>query len=459
MSFWRSLPLCLLLTAPLARGETSPQVRPTTQTKSCTENGCHAETIEYTVLHGPLEAGGCAGCHSYKDVPRHTFLMTRQGNDLCLFCHQIEQGANTHEPLDEKGCLECHNPHGGATKTHLRAKTVRALCEQCHEGTIRGKWTHEPISTDGCVACHAPHRSDYLNLLKQKTTAVCLDCHVVFADRLKKLPIVHEPMNEGCLECHDAHASNSAKLLKSPMRALCFSCHEDIKLTVESARTPHGALEEIGECINCHDSHAAARSHLLRNTTKAVCLECHDREIRTPSGRIPDMTHVLATGNNLHGPLTINDCTVCHQIHGGVRPRLLVKEYPSSFYFPFREDSYELCFSCHNPSLALVPQTTSLTGFRDGDRNLHYVHVNQEEKGRTCRACHEIHSGTSGKLISSTAYFGDYKIPINFSFTENGGSCSPGCHDSTSYDRRPPAPAVRPSTNPPEPSDLNGEEE
>ena len=32
-----------------------------------------------------------------------------------------------------------------------------------------------------------------------------------------------------------------------------------------------------------------------------------------------------------------------------------------------------------------------LTGFRDGDVNLHYLHVNREEKGRTCRTCHEMH--------------------------------------------------------------------
>jgi predicted CXXCH cytochrome family protein len=458
LSFWRFFPLLLLLATPLARGETSARVRPTTQTKSCTENGCHAEITEYPVLHGPLEVGECAGCHAYTDVSGHTFHMTRQGNNLCLFCHQIEPGANSHKPLTEKGCLECHNPHGGATKTHLRANTVRALCEQCHEGTIKGKWTHEPISTGGCLACHSPHRSDYPKLLRQETTAVCLGCHVVFADRVKKLPNVHEPMNKGCLECHDAHASDSAKLLKRPMRELCFSCHEDIQLTVERARTPHGALKEIGECMNCHEPHAAGQSHLLRDTTEKLCLKCHNREIQTPSGKIPDMTNVLATGNSLHGPLTINDCTVCHQIHGGARPRLLVKQYPSSFYSPFQEDSYELCFSCHDPSLALVPRTTSLTGFRDGDKNLHYVHVNQKEKGRTCRACHEIHAGESQKLIRKTAYFGDYKIPVDFSPTATGGTCSPGCHDSASYNRQFPA-AAQPSTNPPGPHDKNGEEE
>ncbi|MEJ2108599.1 MAG: cytochrome c3 family protein [Acidobacteriota bacterium] len=458
LSFLNVFLTLLIFLSPQAGGEAASQVRPSTQTKSCTENGCHAEVTDFAVLHGPLNAGGCSGCHDYKNVSEHTFQMTRPGNDLCYFCHQIESGTRTHEPVTEEGCLECHHPHGGAAKTHLRANTTRALCEQCHDNTVQGRLIHEPISTGGCLACHATHRSNFENLLRQETTVMCLDCHVVFADKMKQSRIVHDPVGEDCLECHDAHASNNIRLLKEPMKELCFSCHEDIEATVKSAQTPHGALEEIGECINCHDSHAANSSHLLRNTTEKLCLECHNREIRTPNGKIPDMTPILATGNSLHGPLTINDCTECHQIHGGARPRLLVKEYPNSFYFPFKESSYELCFSCHNPEMVLVPRTTSLTDFRDGDRNLHFVHVNQQEKGRTCRACHEIHSGELEKHISQTAYFGDWKIPIGFSINSTGGSCSPGCHERFSYDRQNPVRDNHPDTNPAGSQDVNGEE-
>jgi len=385
--------------------------------------------------------------------------MTREGNNLCLFCHTIESGAITHEPVTEEGCLECHNPHGGETKTHLRSKTIRGLCEQCHEGVVKGKLEHEPIATGGCLACHAPHRSDYKNLLHQKVTSVCLDCHVVFADRMKKLKVIHEPVGEGCLECHDAHASDQANLLESSLRELCFSCHEDIRETMESARTPHGALVEIGECANCHDAHASGRPHLLKNLTRTLCLECHNKPLDTPSGRIPDMTQILASGNELHGPITIDHCTECHQIHGGARPRLLDKEFPASFYASFQEDAYELCFSCHDPSLATAPQTTTLTGFRNGDRNLHFLHVNQEAKGRTCRACHEIHAGESEKLISEYMRFGDWKIPVGFSKTATGGSCSPGCHQFSSYDRLNPAQDDKTPANPPEPDNTGGEEQ
>jgi len=51
------------------------------------------------------------------------------------------------------------------------------------------------------------------------------------------------------------------------------------------------------------------------------------------------------------------------------------------------------------PDLALARSTLTATGFRDGDVNLHYVHVNREKKGRSCRACHDIHAGNDNKLM------------------------------------------------------------
>jgi len=38
------------------------------------------------------------------------------------------------------------------------------------------------------------------------------------------------------------------------------------------------------------------------------------------------------------------------------------------------------------------PETRTLTNFRDGARNLHFLHVNKAVRGRTCRACHEVHA-------------------------------------------------------------------
>ena len=68
----------------------------------------------------------------------------------------------------------------------------------------------------------------------------------------------------------------------------------------------------------------------------------------------------------------------------------LRRPFPERFYASFDIASYGLCFECHEEALVTEERTTELTNFRNGDLNLHFRHVNQE-KGRTCRACHDVH--------------------------------------------------------------------
>ena len=79
--------------------------------------------------------------------------------------------------------------------------------------------------------------------------------------------------------------------------------------------------------------------------------------------------------------------------------------------------------------------TTTLTGFRNGDKNLHYVHVNKNPKGRTSRACHEVHAGKQANHIRERVPFGKLSYPIRYTKTPNGGSCIVGCHVKRGYDR------------------------
>jgi predicted CXXCH cytochrome family protein len=167
-------------------------------------------------------------------------------------------------------------------------------------------------------------------------------------------------------------------------------------------------------------------------------MECHNKTIKTPQGDIADMSVVLASGKSLHGPIAQQNCSACHQIHGSDQFRLLVQEYPPTFYAPFKEENYALCFACHERSLVLEPKTTALTGFRNGDMNLHFVHVNRETKGRTCRACHETHASDKEKHIRNSVPFGKWEMPIEFAKTDTGGSCAPGCHVPYRYDRAKP---------------------
>src|SRR3712207_4444732 len=86
--------------------------------------------------------------------------------------------------------------------------------------------------------------------------------------------------------------------------------------------------------------------------------------------------------------------------------------------------------------MAKVERTATATGFRDGDRNLHFLHVNRAEKGRTCRACHDAHSSSVANHMRESVPFGDWALPVGFQPTADGGSCTPGCHLPVSYSRK-----------------------
>jgi len=80
-------------------------------------------------------------------------------------------------------------------------------------------------------------------------------------------------------------------------------------------------------------------------------------------------------------------------------------------------------------------KTTTLTKFRNGDQNLHYLHVNKDERGRTCRACHEVHASQQKHQIRDAVPYGHtgYMLKINFTQTATGGTCAKTCHVTRSY--------------------------
>src|SRR5512139_202407 len=164
---------------------------------------------------------------------------------------------------------------------------------------------------------------------------------------------------------------------------------------------------------------------------------CHDKPLDTPNGKIVDMKEFLAKNKDHHGPIAQGDCSGCHNTHGSDNFRILREYFPPVFYAPFDPKNYELCFSCHEKSIVLDPTTTTLTGFRNGDQNLHYVHVNKA-KGRTCRACHDAHATNNPKHIRDTVPFGAWGLPVGFQKTADGGSCLPGCNQKFDYNREKP---------------------
>jgi predicted CXXCH cytochrome family protein len=160
---------------------------------------------------------------------------------------------------------------------------------------------------------------------------------------------------------------------------------------------------------------------------KDFCLRCHAKVAATLEGK-----------KSLHGPIQEGKCTPCHDPHGSQYLNLLKGTYPDLAYIPYDKDEkpYAFCLGCHEKNLLTFPDTTIYTKFRDGKNNLHYVHVANKRKGRTCRLCHEPHASANDHLVRQEgAKFGEWNIPLQFQATPTGGSCLPGCHGRLSYDR------------------------
>jgi predicted CXXCH cytochrome family protein len=188
--------------------------------------------------------------------------------------------------------------------------------------------------------------------------------------------------------------------------------------------------------MNCHSPHLSKAKHLLVSEELDTCLKCHDEPIKIGQYELQRIGQLLAANPRHHGPILSKECSECHQPHGSSNYRLLTDEYPKRIFAIFEKSRYALCFRCHEPTLVAEERTTTLTGFRDGDRNLHFVHVNKLPTGRTCHLCHEIHASKLPKHIAVTVRFGTWDMPLGFGITETGGSCTPGCHSFKKYERK-----------------------
>ena len=425
---------CILISAGLA------VEKPTTPQQTCVTEECHADYGKKAYVHGPVSLGDCKACHKPLNPQEHTFEYDRKGRDLCEYCH-LEQATkkNVHEPLKTGECTQCHDPHSSDNNFLLPEKTVAALCDNCHKVTEGRTFLHGPTAVGECTVCHQSHSSDFPKLLVRDPAELCFSCHVVTQSELKKYEFIHEPAKNDCIGCHDPHGADNAKMVKNLAPLLCYTCHEDIQKIAENSKYRHSVVGDIGGCMNCHTPHASTLKFLLKKDAASLCMTCHDKPVAISKDEVlPAFTDQIKDKKFLHGPVAENNCSGCHITHGSEYFRLLAKEYPPQFYAPFSKENYALCFSCHPESVVLTRETSDLTDFRNGNLNLHYVHVNKSDRGRTCRSCHATHASNLPKHIRESVPYGVWNLPIQFEKTATGGGCRPGCHLPYTYDRQSP---------------------
>lgn len=263
----------------------------------------------------------------------------------------------------------------------------------------------------------------------EKTECATSQCHPSLIAKKPALPKGHED----CTHCHQQtdeteNHPGSAETSFTLAKDICQECHQ-ASVEYPYLHPPVAA----GDCLICHTFHNTTTALLVESKDHLLCYNCHQ-----PVTKEEDTER--------HGDID-KKCNSCHTVHGSFFKHLLTGPYSTDFFNDYDEKHYALCFQCHKIDLLLHPNTSYNTNFRDGQRNLHFVHVNRKNRGRSCKLCHVIHSGRQAKLMAEKVTFGDWEMPINFIGTVNGGQCAPGCHAPASYDRN-----RRLSSSPPVPS-------
>ncbi|MGE5094355.1 MAG: cytochrome c3 family protein [Betaproteobacteria bacterium] len=296
--------------------------------------------------------------------------------------------------------------------------------------------SHAPYEAGDCSLCHQGADPRQPGAVKGAVNDLCLGCHDEFVAVLKRAN-THAPARASCTSCHNPHNAPRPKLLMTDTVALCAGCHDAVAKVAAQSKVPHRAVSTGAQCLNCHNPHGSAVQKLLVREPFDLCVACHDNGNMTGANgrKLQNVKQWLDDNKVWHGPVAAKDCSNCHEPHGSRNFRLLKEEYPPEFYAAYDARSYALCFSCHQEAAFSTPKTTTLTSFRNGDQNLHYVHLQQPGRGRTCRACHEVHASKQDHHIREGVPYGSsgWVLKLNYRKSANGGSCEKTCHQEKKY--------------------------
>ncbi|NOX90394.1 MAG: hypothetical protein GXO77_15395 [Calditrichaeota bacterium] len=401
----------------------------------CAASGCHQDLFQAEDIHPPMEED-CSSCHEsnenkHPDSEGPEFTLSDEVPDLCYNCHdQKDNLTNVHPPVEEGACLDCHSPHSSQKDYLILGEKDESICMNCHDPD-EGKVIHPPYEDRECTECHDPHQTIRPSLLKSERPELCFECHDDFREKLN-MSSVHPAFEGDCLDCHNPHVSQVEYLLASRVPDLCFDCHESQSPSDSSKYKVHGVQKEGMPCMSCHDPHASENEPILKDDNAKVCLSCHSPGRLGVKWSAIDMASIIRNAKVTHPPLEDDGCLDCHQVHQEKFPYLLVAKFPATAYAVGKAENFALCFECHDS--AIIKKRSRVTNFRNGKENLHAFHVNRQ-KGRSCALCHEVHGSKAPHLIADKVRFGEWKMPINYKATPNGGSCAPGCHIPKTYKR------------------------
>jgi predicted CXXCH cytochrome family protein len=273
------------------------------------------------------------------------------------------------------------------------------------------------------------------NLYEPADEPKCTDCHSALVEK----KVVHAIMNDGCDVCHQVKVSEHPEkvskglFLTDFVPGLCYTCHEGVKKDIDTMRVVHQAVKEKKQCMNCHSPHSSDEKKLLIGKRTDICLSCHNKEIVSNGKTTKNIGQLVKNSKVVH-PALAGGCTSCHKPHASSENFLLISAYPVGQYARGVKDTFAICWECHDSDLLELAKTTTSTGFRNGEKNLHKLHLSGP-RSKSCSMCHDVHASNSKFLILDKIAFGKWSFTMNYVPADSGGTCSPGCHGSATYKR------------------------
>lgn len=235
---------------------------------------------------------------------------------------------------------------------------------------------HSPDAEAPCVECHRMEPTEADQKPVAPKDSMCYGCHRPMFAKLKSQ---HKPFVQWhCLECHQAEATESEFIPDLVVRyiiaeglnvgAECYRCHQKQETDFAEYEYQHGPVGE-GSCTLCHDPHGTMHPRLLHKKELNLCVDCHE------------MADILEAPV-VHRALTDKGCIGCHDPHG------------SNFRLQLKKDSVLLCLECHKDLIKMRGNhpvrghpTDGVPDPRDKDRPF------------TCTSCHNPHSSDAEKLL------------------------------------------------------------
>jgi len=426
--------------------------------------------ITRVLSQGP-HAGDCERCHTMHaegTVPEPHALTGPNDNSLCLGCHSTaweggsyggpwlydgsDHGASPEmvwpgpvpparvEPGPAGKCLNCHDPHGWRDALgvipFLGLVREEGQCLACHDGS--------PATSNVRNDQLKPYRhpgQDYSDRHTGPTESLPTDFGITPANR----------RHAECVDCHNPHVARSEATLQPRPDAASSLLLGVSRIAVFNggAGAPPGY-----EFIPASDTLSSPGGDWQ------LCFKCHSSWTTQPSGQT-DLARALNPNNPSYHPVEAagrnpnisglafapgwdatsrTRCGDCHGSddpttrgpHGSLYRYILNRPYTASSA-PRMTTAGESCFACHafavyaddaSPDFVLAGSRFNAPAVDKG----HAGHVRGENV--PCYACHETHGSTTRPHLVVTG-----RIPgiVSYTETSTGGSCTPTCHGTESY--------------------------